>query len=450
MGRMRVAFGLLQLLVCCTAAPSRRFSSSRSSSSSSSSRPSLALNYAPPVDLMAPLHADTASLSTRQQTQMLSHWDLDIPPPAPEGVNKVYNPHFTTADAARTWTPYYPSHYVYENVKVTLGPVCGWKYQPNGYYRRVDVCPDDEKTDMRVKMEIKYANYYGTLRGGLRAIGDSPDPSQAPEDPADEKSENLRPFILSVRGDNNTELKWSLQRMEDEWWVNYEFDHPLVGREYYTIVLYYQLQRVLKGTFDKNTFTAHWLRSWSAPLKSMNIIFVFPPSFKVNDFYVEPSDLIGEGDHKVNEEMTIKTSTCCGKEIKDEEEMERCTASNEIARKWVKLEGGCDGKMVMLSTRFGIPQSQLEDSSIDDSIQTQFQQYRVHFSPGLVDDPNAPGANDDAWREPSRGGSFPWWAWLIALMVLAPLLIACFYTFGAYGAHDFFGDSTSQKLREKV
>jgi len=54
-----------------------------------------------------------------------SHWDHDIAPiDAPAQSTRTYNPIATTFAAARTWTPNYPSPFVYENVQASVQPAC--------------------------------------------------------------------------------------------------------------------------------------------------------------------------------------------------------------------------------------------------------------------------------------------------------------------------------------
>jgi len=385
-----------------------------------------------------------------QRLQMLSHWDHSFPLgdqfPNHAATTRKYNPLAGTADGARTWTPNYPDQYVYRFIKINLEPVCNWPYNEwTGLYHRRDDCDDRNRTDIRVRMHIKYENQYGKRTSGMRCLGDSPDSDEAPDvwNGERDKEPNLRPFIMSVEDGEGRELKYSMHRSDKHWWLDYDFAKPIKGRMYSVVNIEYQLQRVLQGSPSSNTFSAPWLRDWSAPVKEMEIVFTFPEGFFVNSFHVTPHNLMGEGRRGGSEGETRRvTRACCGFNVTDEvEDMERCTSSNDMALVWDTLKGTCLDKTVMLSTLFSIPETEKEDGAFDDDVLKGFVEYKVSFAPGLVDDPWAPAVGDrDNW-------GVPWWGWIVVGALALPVLAAVFYTLASYGVTDFFLDQSAYKTK---
>jgi len=364
-----------------------------------------------------------------------------------------YNPLAGTADSSRTWTPNYPNEYVYRMVKVNLEPVCNWPWDDQtGFYKRRNECPDSDRTDVRVRMHIKYENQYGTRTKGMRCLGEAPDADEAPDVWAGErdKEPNLRPFILAVEDAEGTPLNHSMHRSDKHWWLDYSFDevHPLTGRMYSEIDIEYQLQRVIQGSPSANTFSAPWLRDWSAPVKEMEIVFTFPAGFLVDSFHVTPHNLVGEGRRGGSEGETRRiTRACCGYNITDHvEDMERCTAAHDLGAVWDVLKGSCEDKTIMLSTLFTIPATEKEFGAFDDDVLKGMPEYKVSFAPGLVDDPWTPTIGDrDNW-------GVPWWGWVVLGLACVPVFAAAFYTLATYGVMDFFLDQSAykKKLQGKV
>ena len=173
------------------------------------------------------------SAAGQQQLEMLAHWDLTFPNgdqfpamgadfqfDATQAKTYDYNPLVGTADGARTWTPNYPDQYVYRFVKVNLEPVCNWQFDKlTGYWKKRNECETTDRTDVRVKMHIKYENQYGKRTNGLRCIGDAPDEREAPNvwDGERDKIPNLRPFIISVKDKDDVDLEWTMHRSGDHW-----------------------------------------------------------------------------------------------------------------------------------------------------------------------------------------------------------------------------------------
>jgi hypothetical protein len=402
------------------------------------------------------------AVSGQQRLEMLTHWDHSFPRgdqfPETHLTAKKYNPLAGTADGARTWTPQYPDEYVYRSVKVELEPVCNWQWnEETGLYATRSECSDGNRTDVRVRTQIKYENQYGKRSSGLRCLGDSPDATEAPEvwNGERDKEPNLRPFVLKVEDGDGTALKYTMHRSDQHWWLAYDFAGPLEGRKFYDVTIEYQLQRVMQGTPSGNYFTAPWLRDWNAPVKEMEIVWIFPPGFFVDSFDVTPPNLVGEGRIGGSEgEMRRITRACCGEEIKQEgggvksvEEIERCTSSAYLASTWQTLKYGCEDKSVMLSTLFSIPETELEPyGAYDDNVLRGWDtEYKVSFTPGLVNDPWAAAVGDrDNWEVPL---GMPWWGWVVLVLACMPVLAALFYTLAAYGAPDFFLSQSAYKTK---
>ena len=397
----------------------------------------------------------TPALLRQQRLQMLSHWDHSFPRgdqfPQP-AVTTRFSPLEGTADSARTWTPNYPSPYVYRFIKVELEPVCGWPYHADsGYYMRRSQCADANKTDVRVKMHIQYENLHGTRSRGMRCLGDSPDPAEAPDVWAGErdKAPNSRPFILSVSDSAGNPLSYHMHRSDSYWWLDYEFARPLDGRMWYEVILEYQLQRVMQGSPTVNSFSAPWLRDWSAPVKKMEIVWMFPKAFFVKSFSVIPDNQLGEGEKEgwlrgAEGEPRRITRACCGtQDTSDVEGMERCTADEGSGLAvWRQMREACKDKTVMLSTLISFaPSERGSYGAIDDDVLAGMTEYKVSFTPGLVNMPWAAAVGDrDVW-------GVPWWGWVVLGLLVTPLLAAVFYTLATYGAMDFFLEQTTYKVK---
>lgn len=382
---------------------------------------------------------------------MLTHWDHSFPNgnqfPDHAAVAKKYSPLEGTADASRTWTPNFPDEYVYRFIKVNLEPVCSWPWnEDTGYYKKRDECMDEDRTDVRVRQHIKYENQYGTRTSGMRCMGDAPDADEAPDvwNGERDKEPNLRPFIISVEDGEGTALNHSMHRSGQHWWLDYDFAKTVQGRMYYEVNIEYQLQRVVQGSPSSNTFSAPWLRDWNAPVKEMEIVWTFPENFFVENFNVQPHNLVGEGRKGGSEGETRRiTRACCGYNVTDHvEDMERCTSAHDLGAVWDVLKGTCDdGKTIMLSTLFTIPETEEQDGAYDDDVVKGMSEYKVTFSPGLVDDPGTPAVGDrDNW-------GVPWWGWIVLGLLSLPVFAAIFYTLANYGVMDFFLDQSAYKVK---
>ena len=393
--------------------------------------------------------------SGQQRLEMLTHWDHSFPAgdqfPEVHPTAHKYNPLAGTADGARTWNPEYPAEYVYRFIKVELAPACNWPWNEwTGLYRKRSECSDANMTDVRVRTHIKYENQYGQRVSGMRCLGDSPDAAEAPDvwNGERDKEPNLRPFILKVEDGAGTALNYTVHRSDKKWWLDYDFAAPLEGRMFYEVNIEYQLQRVMQGSPAQNSFSAPWLRDWNAPVKQMEIVWMFPPGFFVQTFDVTPPNRVGEGRPGGGEgEMRRITRAYCGEEVKNVEKMERCTSSAYLASTWETLKYGCEGKSVLLSTLFSIPETEKEYGSFDDDVLRGWDtEYKVSFAPGLVDEPWAAAVGDrDSW-------GVPWWGWVVLALLSMPVFAAIFYTLATYGNADFFLNQSAYrtKLQGKV
>jgi hypothetical protein len=398
----------------------------------------------------------------QQRLEMLSHWDHSFPLggqfPDNKAVTRKYSPLEGTSASARTWTPNFPDDYVYRSVKVYLAPACNWPFEKvSGFYLKREKCDDGNMTDVRVRMHIKYENQHGKLTSGMRCLGDAPDPSEAPAvwDGEKDKVPNLRPFILKVEDSDGTPLQYHMHRNDALWWLDYDFAKPMEGRVFYDVVIEYQLQRVMQGSEQSNSFSAPWLREWNAPVKEMEIFFTFPPGFYARSFDVLPKNTrpgYHMEDWKHWGELHRITRACCGPEATDDVEgMETCTQDNDLMSVWGNLRQACEDKegQVMLSTLLYVPSTQLEPNrtgvfgAIDDDVLEGMTEYSVSFSPGFVDSPwgSVSAVSDrDYW-------GVPWWGWLVLVGLSLPMLAAVFYTLATYGAMDFFLGQTSYKIK---
>jgi len=101
----------------------------------------------------------------------------------------------------------------------------------------------------------------------------------------------------------------------------------------------------------------------------------------------------------------------------------------------------------MLSTLFSIPETELEPyGAYDDNVLRGWDtEYKVSFTPGLVNDPWAAAVGDrDNWEVPL---GMPWWGWVVLVLACMPVLAALFYTLAAYGAPDFFLSQSAYKTK---
>jgi len=367
--------------------------------------------------LVLPCTAALGSAERNQQhLQMLSHYDGTVPAPAPLVHTDTYNPLFSTADHARTWSPNYPSPYSYERVEAKLAPACQWRKRPDGLYKKIDNCDNDQLFDVSVELTIKYAIIVPPKTGGVKAIGDSPAEDSPP------------PFVNSVTDGEGAPLPWNLFREDKQWYLHYKFSPPVEARAYYTVRIDFQLQQVLQGDEGENKYRASWLSEWNAPVKEMHITWAFPKGFAVDEFHVEPRNAAGEGEGGAEGEIRAISSVCCGQESKSEDEMERCTSDQDLGAEWAKQEGQCKDKVVVVSTALTIPESEEEYGAADDGVQSTGL-YEIKFKPGLVENKNPAGVREDKVQ---------WWVWLLVLIVAFPCIGAILYTLAAYGPDNFF------------
>mmetsp|Transcript_33099 Transcript_33099/g.68311 ORF Transcript_33099/g.68311 Transcript_33099/m.68311 type:complete len:411 (-) Transcript_33099:691-1923(-) len=368
------------------------------------------------LSLSHPTVGDVAS--SQQWLQMLSHFDGTVPPPAPNVHTETYNPVFSTADHARTWTPNYPTPYYYEKVDATFSPICASRKMPSGLYRQIERCDKDEMKDVSVDLTIEYAIIVGPKEDGVKSIGDAPE------------EDSPAPFVRSVKDGEGNELQWSLFRSEQEWFLHYKFLEPVTERAFYTVTAEFQLRDVMQGNEHRNTFKAGWLAEWNAPVKEMHVSWAFPRGFDIDSYDVEPSDMAGEGEGGQEGEVHGITSVCCGEEARAEDEMERCTADKELAKEWSKGDGPCADSVIVLSTHLSIPESEEEFGSMDDGVQASGL-YKVSFEPGLVEVDDPAGVNKEKVQ---------WWVWLMILLVIFPCIGAIIYTLGKHGFDNFLWD----------
>jgi hypothetical protein len=317
---------------------------------------------------------------------------------------------------------------------------------------QVTDCPDEDKKDVTVELEMTYLVLHGTKKQGVKSIGDAPvvtlpegEEDRAAHARMDEDDDGIddnlqdsdkkpvsRPlgvFLHSVRDGEGRELVHTLFRQDAEWWLHYTFAQPVEQGKEYKVVVSYQLQRVLEGNMDKNTFRAPWLRQWHAPVKHLDVLFAFPRGFHVSYFEVDPRQQRGEFEGGSMGDLPRHTTVCCGEEVAGEEEMPRCTRSKEMALYWMRGDGECAGKQLVLSTR--LHQDDMEralgGAGRDAGVEGFGPRYEVRFEPGLV-------LNE-------RGNVNHSGAWLLTLagfLVLFPFVATAIYTFAHYGPESFW------------
>jgi len=283
-------------------------------------------------------------------------------------------------------------------------------------YKKIDNCDHDELFDVSVELKIQYAVLQPPKTGGVKSIGDSPEEDSPP------------PFVNSVTDGKGNPLPWNLFRQDKEWFLHYKFSPAVEERAYYTVLINFQLQQVLQGDDGENKFRAPWLAEWNAPVKNMHVTWAFPKGFHVDKFEVKPENKAGEGRGGEEGEIHSISSVCCGQTAGHEDEMARCTSDEDLGKEWADQRGQCKNTVVVISTALLLPESEEDFGAVDDGVQSTGV-YEIKFKPGLVENKNPAGVNEEKVR---------WWVWLLVLVVIFPCIGAIIYTLGAYGPENFF------------
>ena len=346
------------------------------------------------------------SYNQPQTLESLSRWNWELPPPPPSRPyqNKKYDPLKTTKDAARIWTPNYPTQITISNVRVRFSPVCDWPEVfdeitglSKGFNQTFE-CPLMNNTDVSVLLAINYSVHEGYLKEGFKSIADAPHHSSPV------------PWIKAVQDGEGVSLNYSLYRdtASKEWWIHYIFAAPTVST--YTVQLEYQIRQVLTGEKESNRFAADWLQEWDAPVEAMDIHWVFPPKFKPTKFSVSPRN------NEPDFEPSQLTAICCGNS--DLTEMAKCTYDLKTGLRWASEAhkvNSCVNQSVVLVTNLRLASGMWAN---DDAGVNLNDVYSLTFSPGLVT------------NEPKNVKDGKGYGWILPLLLilLFPCLGAIFWT----------------------
>lgn len=235
--------------------------------------------------------------------------------------------------SCRTWNPVYPTPYYIEKASIMFEPACPMiEVLKDVSFKPVHSCLRSQRHDVAAELTIEYAIVQGPKSEGYKSIGDAP------------SEDSPSPIVTGVTDGDGVALAYKVYRQDTEWWLHYTFAKPTAKRQYYTVKISLQLQKVLTGSIDLgNTFKAYWMQEWNAPVKSMHLLFSFPSGYYLDHFEVRPGTSL-----KGDDEPSQITSVCCG--VRSTPRMERCTNDDKLGKKWAAGRGACTNMTIQLAT----------------------------------------------------------------------------------------------------